>query len=139
MGVLESIRVKQENFPYRYKYEDFYRTYELLSDEYVKGRYDLLDEATRASKDWKKLSEEIIAVVFGPLNVEEYRSFYALGRTKLMMHSECKLVIDESKTIASKKYDKMARFVKRSYALAKKNNELSSKFILIVRMQRKIK
>lgn len=134
MGVLESIRVKQENFPYRYKYEDFYRTYELLSDEYVKGRYDLMDDATKAGKDWKSLSEQIIKTVFKPLNPDEYSKYLAFGLTKLMMHSECKLVIEDSKMIASKKYDKMARFVKRSYALAKANNTLSSKFMLIVRM-----
>ena len=37
MGVLESIKVKQENFPYRKKYEDFYRIYELLSPGYSDG------------------------------------------------------------------------------------------------------
>lgn len=42
MGVLESIRVKQENFPYRYKYEEFYKNFELLSPAYVEGRYDLM-------------------------------------------------------------------------------------------------
>ena len=42
MGVLESIRVKQENFPYRYKYEEFYKAFELLSPAYVEGRYDLM-------------------------------------------------------------------------------------------------
>lgn len=66
MGVLESIRVKQENFPYRYKYEDFYRTYELLSREYAAGRYDLMDEATKASKQqlWRGYCEQILADVF---------------------------------------------------------------------------
>ena len=74
MGVLESIRVKQENFPYRYKYEDFYRIYELLSSEYVNGRYDLMDEGTKRSKDseWKNYTEEIIKKAFGPLSLEEY-------------------------------------------------------------------
>ena len=57
MGVLESIRVKQENFPYRYKYEDFYKSFELLSPAYVEGRYDLMTEDQRATKDWRKLVE----------------------------------------------------------------------------------
>lgn len=69
MGVLESIRVKQENFPYRYKYEDFYRLYELLSQEYVNGRYDLMSEVVKRGKDseWKGYGQEIIKKAFGPL------------------------------------------------------------------------
>ena len=50
MGVLESIRVKQENYPYRFKFEDFYRKYELLSTYYSEGRYDLMSEDYRKSK-----------------------------------------------------------------------------------------
>ena len=67
MGVLESIKVKQENFPYRKKYEEFYRIYELLSPAYVNGRYDMMSENERATKDWNKLSKEIVERVFSPL------------------------------------------------------------------------
>jgi myosin heavy subunit len=57
MGVLESIKVKQENFPYRKKYEDFYRIYELLSPAYVEGRYDLMSAAEKSSKKWDELAK----------------------------------------------------------------------------------
>lgn len=50
MGVLESIKVKQENFPYRKKYEEFYKIYELLSPAYVEGRYDLLSESQKSTR-----------------------------------------------------------------------------------------
>ena len=42
MGVLESIKVKQENFPYRKSYEEFYKQYELLSPAYSEGRYAMM-------------------------------------------------------------------------------------------------
>lgn len=64
MGVLESISVKQENFPYRKKYEDFYRQYELLSPAYSEGRYDMMSESTKDSKNWKELSEQIMERAF---------------------------------------------------------------------------
>ena len=68
MGVLESISVKQENFPYRKKYQDFYRIYEILSPAYGEGRYLMMSEAVKNSKDWKKLTAEIMARVFSPLD-----------------------------------------------------------------------
>ena len=67
MGVLESISVKQENFPFRKKYEDFYKQYELLSPAYSEGRYDMMSESTRDSKNWKELTEQIMARVFDAL------------------------------------------------------------------------
>lgn len=35
MGVLESVDLKQKNFPYRKNYEEFYQRYELLSPLYA--------------------------------------------------------------------------------------------------------
>ena len=67
MGVLESISVKQENFPFRKKYEDFYKQYELLSPAYSEGRYDMMSESTRDKKDWKALSEVIMEKAFAAL------------------------------------------------------------------------
>ena len=106
MGVLESIKVKQENFPYRKKYEEFYRIYELLSPAYAEGRYDLLSDSVKAGRQWDKLSQQIIEKVFSPLNKEEYESFYALGKTKILKMGEAKLVLDKSKQKAvSKLFD----------------------------------
>jgi myosin heavy subunit len=103
MGVLESIRVKQENFPYRYKYEDFYRNYELLSPEYTKGRYDLMTESDRRSKEdkWPQYAEEILKVAFAPMQAEEWAHLKANGVTRLLMHAECKMVLDKCKSKAS--------------------------------------
>ena len=47
MGVLESIKVKQENLPYRYYYEEFYKINEIMSTAYGNGRYDLMNEVER--------------------------------------------------------------------------------------------
>jgi myosin heavy subunit len=64
MGVLESIKVKQENYPYRKKYEDFYRIYELLSPAYSEGRYKMLTEEQKGQKNWKALTEQIMERCF---------------------------------------------------------------------------
>ena len=39
MGVLESVDLKQKNFPFRKKFEDFYSEFELLSPRYATIRY----------------------------------------------------------------------------------------------------
>jgi myosin heavy subunit len=44
MGVLESVDLKQKNFPYRKNYEEFYSRYELLSPLYGQCRYDNMDK-----------------------------------------------------------------------------------------------
>ena len=90
MGVLESIKVKQENFPYRKKHEEFYKLYELLSPKYSEGRYDLLPEAEKASRDWKALGEQIIQRVFAPMKPEEYENFYKLGHRQILKMGEAK-------------------------------------------------
>jgi myosin heavy subunit len=40
MGVLESVDLKQKNFPFRKKYEEFYARYEILGPLYGTIRYD---------------------------------------------------------------------------------------------------
>jgi len=39
MGVLESVELKQKNFPFRKKFQEFYAEYEILSPRYTKERY----------------------------------------------------------------------------------------------------
>lgn len=50
MGVLESIDVKQKNYPYRKSFEEFYHRYELLSPLYGTMRYENMP---KASTDFK--------------------------------------------------------------------------------------
>jgi myosin heavy subunit len=39
MGVMESVALKQKNFPFRKKFEEFYSEFELLSPKYAQKRY----------------------------------------------------------------------------------------------------
>ena len=39
MGVMESVALKQKNFPFRKKFEEFYAEYELLSPRYAQKSY----------------------------------------------------------------------------------------------------
>ena len=107
MGVLESIKVKQDNFPYRKKYEDFYRVYELLSPAYSEGRYVMMSEDQKAAKknEWKPLTEKIMERVFQNMEKEEYTKFYACGNSKILKMGEIKAVLDASKARAASVYD----------------------------------
>lgn len=46
MGVLESVDLKQKNFPFRKKYEEFYARYEILGPLYGTVRYDKMADKT---------------------------------------------------------------------------------------------
>lgn len=46
MGVMESVDLKQKNFPFRKRFEEFYAEYELLSPRYAQVRYYQMDKAS---------------------------------------------------------------------------------------------
>ena len=59
MGVLESVDLKQKNYPFRKKFEEFYAEYELLSPRYAQVRYYQMN---KASEDFKAHVVEIFAL-----------------------------------------------------------------------------
>lgn len=50
--------------------------------------------------------------------------YYALGRTKIMMHAEAKYVVDASLQKASFEFDKRCKFMKRAYSMMKAQDKL---------------
>ncbi len=56
MGVLESIDVKQKNYPFRKSFEEFYQRYELLSPIYGTTRYDNMPKTS----DFRTLCDTIL-------------------------------------------------------------------------------
>ena len=101
MGVLESIKVKQVNFPRRMKYGEFYKEYELLSPAYGKGRYDLLSDLEKEQRGTRQYTQDIVERVLAPLEPEEYQKLigksFALGQTKIMQMNEIKDILNASK------------------------------------------
>ena len=71
MGVLESIDVKQKNYPFRKSFEEFYHRYELLSPLYGTMRYDQMPK----NSDFRSMSESILKEALNGLGGE----FYAVG------------------------------------------------------------
>lgn len=139
MGVLESIKVKQENFPYRRTFEDFYKQYELLSPAYADGRYSMMSDDEKNRKDWRKLVAEIVERVFAPMQPEEYERFYKIGKTKILQMSEVREVLNQAKVQASLVYDVHSTMLKRAYKLMQADTEFRIKMIHIRRIQRQIR
>jgi len=110
MGVMESVALKQKNFPFRKKFEEFYAEYELLSPKYAQKRYYQMD---KGAEDFKTLSSNIVLEQMQGCGKE----FYAIGNTKILMMPEARCVIDECKKKASEKRDKMANILKTAYCL----------------------
>lgn len=128
--------MKQENFPFRKKYEEFYKLYEILSPAYSEGRYDMMSESTKSSKDWRSLTIETMDRVFAPLEKSEYERSYALGKTKIMMNTEIKEVLECSRQKAAAVYDKHSGYLKRCYAVTTAQKELFRKKMCLKKIQR---
>ena len=93
-----------------------------------------MSEAQKAGKDWKALSEEIIKIVFSPMEAHEYSKFFACGKTKILKMAEIKAVLDASKVKASLKYDKNSRYLKRTHTLIKAQDKFIIRKAAIIRI-----
>ena len=58
MGVLESVDLKQKNFPFRKKYEEFFARYEILGPLYGTIRYDKMVD--KSQYNFREYSIKII-------------------------------------------------------------------------------
>jgi myosin heavy subunit len=109
MGVMESVALKQKNFPFRKKFEEFYSEFELLSPRYAQKRYYQMD---KGSEDFQKLACDIVIESMQGCGKE----YYALGTTKILMMPEARTVIEECMKKAAEKRDKAAAVLKRAYS-----------------------
>jgi hypothetical protein len=109
MGVMESVALKQKNFPFRKKFEEFYSDFELLSPRYAQKRYYQMD---KGSEDFQKLACDIVIESMQGCGKE----YYALGTTKILMMPEARTVIEECMKKAAEKRDKAAAVLKRAYS-----------------------
>mmetsp|Transcript_3877 Transcript_3877/g.4534 ORF Transcript_3877/g.4534 Transcript_3877/m.4534 type:complete len:154 (+) Transcript_3877:2402-2863(+) len=131
MGVLESVDLKQKNYPFRKKFEEFYAEYELLSSRYSAMRYYQM-KAQGAAEPWKQHTDEIFAKCLLGLGLSDKK--YAVGDTKVLMMPEVKQVLDSCLMKASKEYTMRARKIKESFccfsaALAAKRKIVLVRFI----------
>eukprot|EP00347_Sterkiella_histriomuscorum_P008181 403346072 len=109
MGVLESIDVKQKNYPYRKSFEEFYQRYELLSPIYGTIRYENM---TKSTTDFKQLSVTILNEAF-----QGFKEFYAVGKTKILMRNECVALLEKAKSKQREVRDKSAVVIKRAFQM----------------------
>jgi len=111
MGVLESVDLKQKNFPFRKKFEEFYAEYELLSPRFSQVRYYQMD---KGSEDFEGLSGDIVTKSMAGCGAE----FYAVGKTKILMMPEARAILDACKKKASEKRDAAAKVLKKVFCLS---------------------
>ena len=90
MGVLESVDLKQKNFPYRKYYEEFYQKYEMLGPLYGSCRYDNMTDKSKYN-----FRELAIGIVTDQLK-QHCKEYYALGRNKIFMMLEVVALLDKA-------------------------------------------
>ena len=112
MGVLESVDLKQKNFPFRKKFEEFYSDFELLSPRFAQLRYYQMKQQ-RSPENWESLSREIMGTQMQGLGQE----FYAIGRCKILMMPQIRSVLEKCKEKASLKRDASAVVLKEAFSV----------------------
>ena len=108
MGVLESVDLKQKNFPFRRKFEEFYSEYEILSPRYATVRYYQMD---KSAEDFESMAKEIISGTMAG----QGREFYEIGNFKILMMPEIKTVLDLAKARAAEKRDYASNALKEGF------------------------
>ena len=106
MGVLESIEVKQKNYPYRRKFNEFYHRYEDLCPSTASQRYHTLEEA---GADFRKLSEEILQCTFRGLA----DGLFAFGHQKVFLKNELVQVLEKARFKAQEKFAKSVNVIQK--------------------------
>ena len=129
MGVLESIEVKQKNFPYRRKFAEFYQRYEDLCSLSGSKRFATL---VSENADFKNLSEMIITETFRDLA----EGLFAFGYNKIFCKNELVLVLEKARIKAREKKSKAVDLVNKCFKIQLAKTIHKDKLIKIKRIQR---
>lgn len=108
MGVLESVDLKQKNYPFRKKFEEFYAEYELLSPRYATIRYYQMD---KGAEDFKAHTIQIFEICLLGMGTDKY----AIGNSKVLMMPQIKQVLDRCMEKASLMRNQQAKVLKQAF------------------------
>ena len=108
MGVLESVDLKQKNYPFRKKFEEFYAEYELLSPRYSAVRYYQMD---KSAEDFKAHTVQIFELCLLGMGTDKY----AIGNSKVLMMPQIKQVLDRCMEKASMMRNQKAKVLKQAF------------------------
>lgn len=129
MGVLESIEVKQKNFPYRRRFDEFYKRYEDLCPSTASKRFKILVEE---KVDFKKLCKEILNSTLRGLADE----LFAFGHHKIFLKNELALVLEKARYRAQEKKSKSVNIIQKCFQIKMVTVEHQDKMIKVKRIQR---
>ena len=129
MGVLESIEVKQKNYPYRRKFMEFYQRYEDLCSTSATKRFEQL---VLEGADFRKLCEQIMEETLRGTA----EGLFEFGHTKVFCKNELVYVLEKARSKAQEKKSKACNLVKTFFDLHLAKYRHQDKIIKVVRIQR---
>lgn len=139
LGVLESIRIRKDGFPYRKEYKNFVETYKSL----LKG-----SKVLQKLKDKENIQKQVEWLLNNLLSEEIARNKSLFGKTKLYLKQEVSISLDkllmelykEKKARAKQILSQYRRFKFRALVLEKLSrlhNKIIMKFVKLQAMQRR--
>jgi len=129
MGVLESIEVKQKNYPYRRKFIDFYRRYEDLCSASASKRFAAY-EAEGA--DFEKLCKQLLDETLHGLA----DGLFEFGHRKVFLKNELVLVLEKARSKVQEKKAKAVNLIKHFFNIHLSKYKHKDKMIKVIRIQR---
>lgn len=129
MGVLESIEVKQKNFPYRRKFVEFYQRYEDLCSTSASKRFEVM---VQEGADFEKLCHQIIEETLRG----HAEGLYAFGHRKIFLKNELVQVIEKARSKAQEKKSKSVNIIQKCFHIQRSQYQHKDRMIKVRRIQR---
>lgn len=129
MGVLESIEVKQKNYPYRRKFIEFYQRYEDLCSASATKRFE---KYVADGADFEALCRKTLEETFHGLA----NDLFDFGHSKVFCKNELVYVMEKARSKAQEKKTKACNTIYQFFNLHLAKYKHKSNMIKIVKIQR---
>ena len=122
MGLLDSLNIRKNNYPIRYKYKEFYREYQDL-DLHEEGHISF---ATLEAKEvnWKHLSQQLLNSTGINYNEKEI----LLGTTKILMNEPLHAKLNDKLKIVQQNKKEALMMIEKFYRSCKQRHKIQQFF-----------
>ena len=122
MGLLDSLKVRKESYPFRWTYQNFFEVYQDLDvgENGAKGFNTLVDEGS----DFKVLALDLIK----NCGVESSEEDILNGTTKIFLNEKFKIMLDKALLIKQKAKKDALAIIQRLYLSYKKKKAIREYF-----------
>ena len=122
MGLLDSLNVRKQSYPYRFAFHRFFNVYQDLDQgEHANKSYPALQQQ---GADFRKLAEEVIETC----NIDHDEKDILYGKTKILLNEKFKLLLDKALDEKQEAKKEKINVLEKAYADYNKKSNVDSFF-----------